>query len=202
MRDLVKWLIGGSSSRSGRDHMLNLKVVSRRLSRSQKKLDNQQRQNERKIRQAIQKGDMQSARLYAQDTVRARKWGRGYQSLISKIDGLVFKLERADAIQDISKEMKGVAKSLIEANDALNLPEIDSLVGDMQEALDGIEDTSEIMEGSMDEIFSSDTNESEIDNLLQEYGAEVGVAASTGLPMPSTASSELEKEIESLRKEE
>ena len=204
MRDLLGWLVGGSSSRSssGRDQLLNLKVVSRRLTRSQKKMDNKQKQIERKIRTAVQKGDMDAARMYAKDTVRSRKWARGYQSLISKIDGLVFKLERAEAVQDIAKEMRGVANSLISANNSLNLPEIDNLVGDMQGALDGIEDTAEIMEDSMDQLFEGDTDELEIDNILGEYGLEAGITASEGLPMPSTKASELEKEIEALRKEE
>jgi len=203
LRDLIGWLVGGGkSSRGSRDHILNLKLVNRRLTKSQRKLENQERKTERKIRTAIQKGDMQSARMYAQDTVRSRKWARGYQSLLSKIDGLIFKLERAEAVQDIASEMKGVARSLIDANASLNLPEIDSLVGDMNEALEGIDDTSEIMEESMDSLFASDTDEGEIDSLLGEYGAEVGIAASSGLPAPSGQISELEKEIASLRKEE
>ncbi|MCE7734573.1 MAG: SNF7 family protein, partial [Candidatus Heimdallarchaeota archaeon] len=197
------WLVSGNTGkRSNRDHILNLKVVSRRLTRSMKKLENTERKTERKIRNAIQKGDMQAARMYAKDTVRSRKWARGYQGLTSKIDGLIFKLERAEAVQDIASEMKGVAKSLINANQALNLPEIDHLVGDMQTALDGIEETSEIMEDSMDTMFESDTDEGEIDNLLNEYGVEAGLTASAGLPIPTGATTELEKEIESLRKEE
>ena len=39
-----------------------------------------------------------------------------------------------------------------------------------------------------------------VDNILQEYGAEIGLSAEEGLPMPSSQSSELEKEIEELRK--
>ena len=204
MRDLINWLVSGSKggSQSKRENLLNLKMVNRRLSRSMKKLENQERLTERKIRAAVQKGDMQAARMYAQDTVRSRKWARGYQSLISKIDGLIFKLERAEAVTDLSKEMKGVAKTLINANQALNLPEIDRMVMDMQGALDGIEETSEVMEESVDSLFEQDTDQTEVDNLLHEYGVEAGVTASAELPMPSSKVSELEKEIEALRKEE
>ncbi len=202
MRDLIGWLVSGKKSQNNKDHILNLKVVSRRLARSQRKLENQERKMERKIREAIKKGDMQAARMYANDAVRTRKWGRGYQSLISKIDGLIFKLERAEAVQDIAGEMRGVAKSLIAANQALNLPELDKVIGDMQYALDSIEDTSEIMEDSVDQLFESDTDEMEVDKLLQEYGVEAGISAEAGLPMPSGKTSKLEDEIERLRKSE
>lgn len=202
MRDIIGWLIGGKSSNSNRDHILNLKVVSRRLERSKKKLENKERKNERKIRTSIQKGDMESARMYANETVRNRKAARGYQSLVNKIDGLVFKMERAEAIQSIAGEMRGVANSLANINTQLNLPEIDNLVGNMQETLESIDDTSEIIEDSMDQIFETDTDEGEVDNLLQEYGVEVGMSMDAGLPIPTSKATELEKEIEALRREE
>lgn len=202
MRDIIGWLIGGKSSNSNRDHILNLKVVSRRLERSKKKLENKERKNERKIRTSIQKGDMESARMYANETVRNRKAARGYQSLVNKIDGLVFKMERAEAIQSIAGEMRGVANSLANINTQLNLPEIDNLVGNMQETLESIDDTSEIIEDGMDQIFETDTDEGEVDNLLQEYGVEVGMSMDAGLPIPTSKATELEKEIEALRREE
>ncbi|MDH5403641.1 MAG: SNF7 family protein [Candidatus Heimdallarchaeota archaeon] len=202
MRDLLGWLVSGNTKKSSRDHILNLKVVSRRLERSKRKLENQEKKTERNIRTAIQKGDMEAARLYAKDTVRSRKWARGYQSMISKIDGLVFKLERTEAVQDISKEMKNVAKVLIDAQQSLNLPELDTVIGNMQDAMENIEDASDIMEDSVDQLFESDTNETEVDSLLQEYGAEIGISVQSDLPTPSTKTSELEKQIESLRKEE
>ncbi|MCK5514427.1 MAG: hypothetical protein KAJ00_08005, partial [Deltaproteobacteria bacterium] len=63
-------------------------------------------------------------------------------------------------------------------------------------------DTSDVMEDSMDQIFEADTDEIEVDKLLQEYGTEIGLSAEEGLPMPSSQSSELEAEIAELRKEE
>ncbi|MCY3411389.1 MAG: Snf7 family protein [Candidatus Heimdallarchaeota archaeon] len=202
MRDLIGWLVGGKSSSSNRDHILNMKVVSRRLTRSMRKMENQEKKNERKIREAIRKGDTESARMFANETVRNRKSVRGYQSLINKIDGLIYKLERAEAIQGIASEMRGIANSLANINNQLNLPEIDNLVGNMQETLESIDDTSEVLEDSMDNMFESDIDEGEVDNLLQEYGVEVGLSMEAGLPVASTKSSELEKEIEALRKEE
>ena len=58
------------------------------------------------------------------------------------------------------------------------------------------------MEDSLDSIFEVDTDENEVDNLLQEYGVEVGISVDAGLPIASSKTSELEKEIEALRKEE
>jgi len=165
---------------------------------------NKERQAERKIKQAIQRGDMEAARMYANDVVRARKWSRGYQSLISKIDGLMFKLERSDAVQSLAGEMRGVAKSLREASAALNIAGLDDVIQDMEQAMEEVDISSEVMEESVEGMFATDVDETEVDNILAEYGAEVGISASSGLPTPVSSSkvSDLEKEIEELRKDE
>ncbi len=204
VRDFLSWLTSGGKKKSPRDHIIKLKLVSRRLEKSKRKLELQQRKTESRIRQALAKGDLESARMYATDLARSRKWARGYQALISKIDGLVFKLERADAIQSIATEMAGVAEALREVNEQLNLPEIQAVVNDMESALDGIEMKSEDMEEKIDDLFITDTDASEVDAILEEYGLEVGVAAETGLPTPATTEtvSDLEKEIEELKKKD
>ena len=204
VRDLIGWLVGGKSKKSSREQITNLKLVSKRLARSQRKLESKQRQAERKIKQALQKGDMEAARMYANDVVRAKKWARGYQSLISKIDGLMFKLERTDAVQSLAGEMKGIATSLREASAALNMAGLDDVISDMEEAMEEVEISSEVMEDSVEGLFTSDIDEGEVDNLLAEYGAEVGISASSGLPTPIATSkvSDLEKEIEELRKDD
>ena len=204
VRDFLSWLTSGGKKKSARDHIIKLKLVSRRLEKSKRKLELQQRKTESRIRQALAKGDIESARMYATDLARSRKWARGYQALISKIDGLVFKLERADAIQSIATEMAGVAEALREVNEQLNLPEIQAVVNDMEGALEGIELKSEDMEEKIDDLFITDTDASEVDSILEEYGLEVGVTAETGLPTPATTETvtDLEKEIEELKKKD
>lgn len=180
------------------------------MQRSQKKLEQKERQMERKVRAAVEKGDMQAARMYANDVVRSRKWARGYQSLNSKIEGLMFKLERTDAVQSLAGEMKGVATSLKAASEALSMAGMDDIIQDLEESLEDVEISSEMMEESVDGLFAGDIEEDEVDNLLAEYGAEVGISASTGLPSPVTTTptgektniTDLEKEIEDLRKQD
>ena len=129
MRDLFSWLVGGRKrGGSQKDQIINLKVVSRKLTRSKQKVENQKRKTERSVKDAIRKGDMEMARLHANELVRNRKWSIGYQSMINKIDGLVFKLERADAIQSVAGEMKNVVNTLAQLNLQLNLPEIENVV--------------------------------------------------------------------------
>lgn len=66
MRDLFSWLIGSrKGGNSQKDQIINLKVVSRKLTRSKQKVENQKRKTERSVKDAIRKGDMEMARLHA-----------------------------------------------------------------------------------------------------------------------------------------
>ena len=85
---------------------------------------------------------------------------------------------------------------------------LDDVISDLEESMEDIEVKSEVMEDSVGSLFEGDIEENEVDSLLAEYGAEVGVTASTGLPSPTTNTpvgekaniSDLEKEIQDLRK--
>ncbi|MCG3219716.1 MAG: Snf7 family protein, partial [Candidatus Heimdallarchaeota archaeon] len=177
-------------------------VVSRKLERSQRKLESKERRSQNKIRTAVQRGDNESARMYAKDLVRSRKWARGYQSLISKIDALTFKMERAEAVQTIATEMASVASALRSANFNLNLPEIDMVVNDMETNMEEFDTTTEIMEDGIDGIFAADTDDVEVDSILQEFGAEVEVSVGTTLPTPRVKTDKLQEQIDALREDD
>ncbi|MHA1910748.1 MAG: Snf7 family protein [Candidatus Kariarchaeaceae archaeon] len=200
-RSFLNWLVGDGGGGS-RETIINLKVVSRKLERSKRKLESKERRSQNQIRTAVQKGDTESARMYAKDLVRSRKWARGYQSLISKIDALVFKMERADAVQTIAMEMANVATALRTANFNLNLPEIDMVVNEMETNMEELDTTSEIMEEGIDGIFAADTDDVEVDSILQEFGAEVEVSVGTTLPTPRVKTDKLQEQIDALREDD
>lgn len=154
----------------------------------------------------MRKGDVDGARQYATDMVRSRKWALGYQKLASRINGLVFKLERADAAQSLGKEMYSVAQSLRVANMNLNIPDIDRLVVDIESQMDKVDMSTESLEDGLDGLLVGDTDTDEIDHILAQTAAEVGIDTTGILPTPSgqqvVPTSDLEDEIQKLRRQE
>ena len=204
-RGFIDWLTG-SGSTSSRDQILHLKLTVRKLDRSKKKLEMEERRLKAKIQESMKKGDLDAARQYATDMVRSRKWALGYQKLSSKINGLIFKLERVDAASSLGKELYSVAQSLRIANANLHMPDIDRLVTDIEGQMDKVDMSTDTLEDGLDNLLVGDTDTAEIDRVLAQTAAEVGIDTTGLLPAPSgqqvVQTSDLESEIEKLRRQE
>ncbi|TET27181.1 MAG: hypothetical protein E3J70_12535 [Candidatus Heimdallarchaeota archaeon] len=194
----VRWLGGGKSTR---DYIIDLKMVNKRLARSAKKLETDEKKLQRKTRDAMKRGLMDQARLYASNVARNRKWVYSYTRLTTRIEGIVFRLEQADSVQQLASELKGMAGALREVNASLNAPEISALVEDLENSFEGIEMTTDMMDEDFENMMSLDVDETEVDKIMGEIGTEIGLGAETGLPTPDIRSVELAKEIEKLRED-
>ena len=199
-------LLVGSRESSSREQILSLKLTTRRLQRSQKKLEIEERKLKKKVQSAIRKGDVDSARQYATDMIRSQKWALGYQKLTSRINGLVFKLEQADAAQTLGREMLSIAHSLRLANETLRIPDIDNVISQIEHEMDNVDMSVETLEDGLDQLLVGDTDTDEVDLILAKTAAEVGVDTKGLLPTPSAEKiegvSDLEDEIQALRKKE
>ena len=194
----VRWLGGGKSTR---DYIIDLKMVNKRLARSSKKLETDEQKLQRKTRDAMRKGLMDQARLYASNVARNRKWVYSYTRLTTRIEGIIFRLEQADSVQQLASELKGMAGALRQVNASLNAPEISALVEDLENSFEGIEMTTDMMDEDFESMMSLDVDETEVDKIMGEIGTEIGLGAETGLPTPDIRSTELAKEIEKLRED-
>jgi hypothetical protein len=197
-RRFVGWLSGGKSLQ---DLIINLKLTDRRLERQKKKLKNMERQMLRETRAEIQQGNVENARTYATDAARYRRWAMGYSQLQSKINGLQFKLERAQAVGDLSKDLKWVIRSLRTINTQIKAPELGRTINELEGVLGETDISTEVMEDGLEGTMAADVEDVEVDKIMVELGAERSVHAETGLPSPDIRSKELQKEIEKLKED-
>ncbi len=195
------WLLG--SKKGPRDHIINLRLTVRRLERAQRKLSRDESKMQLKMKQSIQRGDLESARLFATDIVRSRRWEFGYQKLVSRMNGLIFKLERADTAASMAEEMHGIAAALRAANAQLQIPDLDKVIQDMESSIDGIEDSTGTIEDGIDDLLVTDTDPAEVDRLIEQTAVELGVSTQAGLPSVGVVETDdLEAEIQKLRRKE
>jgi len=58
------------------------------------------------------------------------------------------------------------------------------------------------MEDGIEGIFASDTDDAEVDSILQEFGAEIEVSVGTTLPTPRVKTDKLQEQIDALREDD
>lgn len=194
----MSWLGGGKSLQ---DLIINLKLTDRRLERQKKKLKNKERKMLREARSEIQQGNLENARSYATDAARYRRWAMGYSQLQSRINGLQFKLERSQAVGALAKDLKWVIGSLRTINAQIKAPELGRTINELEGALGEADISTEVMEDGLEGTMAADVEDTEVDKIMVELGAERSVHAETGLPSPDIRSKELQKEIEKLKED-
>ena len=75
--------------------MFNLKFSSKQFDGMARKSSKQEQAELLKVKKMIQKGDLESARISAQNAIRIKTTTNGYLRMASRLDGVASRLESA-----------------------------------------------------------------------------------------------------------
>ncbi len=202
VRDLIGWLTSSKKKgRASRSPKTNLRIVARKLGREQRKLESKTKDAEKKITDALRRGDMASAKMYTKDLVRTRKWIRNYHSLNSKIETLVMRLDRAEAMQSLAGEMKNVTATLAQVSKTIGMADMAGVIDDLEASIMEIDEVGDTLDESMEGMFEDDIDDSEVDQVLADIGEQIGVSATSDLPAPLVSGKVKDETVDNLEEE-
>jgi len=96
--------------------LFDLKFTSKQLEKLASKSTKQEREELLKVKKALQKGDMDIARIHGQNAIRNRNTGNNYLRLASRMDAVASRVESAVKMKQVTKQMSGVVKSMDKAS--------------------------------------------------------------------------------------
>ena len=206
LKDISKWLSGDrKESNTVRSAAIKLKVFNKRLMRQTKKLEMSAKIARDKAVNLRKQGDMDGSKFHARNYLQVKKQSRAVEFFRTNLEGLLFKLEQANAVKDVSQIMTGIAQSLSTLKSQLSVPQMTEIMSQIDIDMEEFAVTADIATDGMDNI-SIDTavTDSDVSNVLGEIDAEIG--AEMGADLPSAASdekiAELEKELNRLKSDE
>jgi charged multivesicular body protein 1 len=130
------------------------------------------------VKMAIEKGNMDGARIYAENSIRCKTQGLNYLRLAGRVDAVAARVETAVRMQQITKSMSGVVQGMDQALKSMNLEEISNLMDRFDKTFESLDVQSMTMEQSMQSTNSMSTPVDQVDTLIQqvaqEHGLEVG----------------------------
>ncbi|KAF2927772.1 hypothetical protein DAI22_06g229900 [Oryza sativa Japonica Group] len=112
--------------------IFDLKFTSKSLQRQARKCEKEEKEQKLKVKKAIEKGNMDGARIYAENAIRKRTEHMNYLRLASRLDAVVARLDTQAKMQVIGKSMANIVKSLDSALATGNLQK-------MSETMDNFE---------------------------------------------------------------
>eukprot|EP00310_Coccolithus_braarudii_P017783 CAMPEP_0183354512 /NCGR_PEP_ID=MMETSP0164_2-20130417/37356_1 /TAXON_ID=221442 /ORGANISM="Coccolithus pelagicus ssp braarudi, Strain PLY182g" /LENGTH=201 /DNA_ID=CAMNT_0025527409 /DNA_START=44 /DNA_END=649 /DNA_ORIENTATION=- len=155
--------------------IFNLKFTSKQIARTATKCTKQEKDELIKVKKAMEKGDMDTARIYGQNAIRIRNTGNNYLRLASRIDAVASRLESAIKMQQVSSQMGTVVKGMDKALASMDMDKIASVMEQFEKSFDELDLRGQAVEGTLASSTATSMPESEVDSLIQQVSDEHGL---------------------------
>jgi hypothetical protein len=104
--------------------VFNLKFMAKTLNRSAVKCEKEEKAERLKVKKAIEKGNVEGAKIYAQNAIRKKHEQLNYLRLASRLDAVVSRLDTQAKMQMVNKNMMAITKNLEKALASNNLEKV------------------------------------------------------------------------------
>ena len=94
------------------NHIMDLKITTKSLQRHARKCEKEEKVEKLKVKKPIEKGNMDGARIYAENSIRKHNEQLNYMRLASRLDVVVSKIDTQEKITTINKSMTSIVKEL------------------------------------------------------------------------------------------
>jgi charged multivesicular body protein 1 len=151
------------------------------LERLSKKAEKEQKAQEKKVKQQLEKGNQEGARIYAENAIRKKNESLGYLRMSGKVDAVASRVQSAQTMKNVSKNMGSVVKSLDKAINSMELQKISAVMDKFESQFEDLDVRTSVMEDSMGVATTTNTPVAQVDDLIRQVADEAGLEVSSQL---------------------
>ena len=157
---------------------MELKMTSRQMERQSQKMEQQEKAERKKIVDALNKGNMDNAKIFAETVIRNRKEALNLKRFGVKMGALAAKLESAHRTQNVSQTISQTLPMLQRCMAKMDSLGIGQNISEFEKVFEDLDVKTEEMNGALDNVYATTIDQSEVSSLLQEmkdaHGMEIG----------------------------
>merc|ERR1711997_212969 len=168
-------------SKEMEDTLFQLKFCSKQLARQSKKAEKEQRQQEAQVKKALEKGNPDVARVYAENAVRKKNESLNYLRMSGKVDATASRVQSAVTMKGVAKNMGSVVKSLEKAVNSMELQKISEVMDKFESQFEDLDVRTAVMEDAMGSATTTTTPESQVEALMKQVADENGLEITENL---------------------
>ena len=185
---------GGRGEKQLMEQIFSLRFTSKQLNRASRKCEATEKAEKNKVKRAIEKGNIEGAKVYAQNAIRKKSEALNYLQLASRLDGVVSRLDTQAKMNTVNRSMAGVVKSLEKALGANNLEMVSRTMDQFERQFESLDVQSECVEQAMASQQALSTPAGEVNELMQQVADEHGLELGMDLPTAERIVPEKEEE--------
>ncbi|EFC46914.1 predicted protein [Naegleria gruberi] len=174
------------------DLVFNLKFTSKQFQRASKKAEKEEKKEKDKVKQAMEKGNLEGARIHAQTAIRKKNETINFLRLSSRIDAVASRMDTAIKMNRVTSTMGGIVKGMDKVLGAMDASKIGAILDKFEQQFEDLDVTSQYMESSMQQTTSLSTPEDEVNQLMAEVADENGLNVSEKLGAVKTKKDDIQ----------
>mmetsp|Transcript_27389 Transcript_27389/g.50473 ORF Transcript_27389/g.50473 Transcript_27389/m.50473 type:complete len:203 (+) Transcript_27389:361-969(+) len=149
------------------DELINLKMISKQMQRASKKCGKKEKTAVKKLKKAIQQGNSEGARIYAQDAIREKNQALNCLRLGSRIDAAASRLETAIRMNSVTNSLKSVVKGMDKFLASMDVDKISAIMDKFEQQFEDTICFPPYMAMAMDITTTSVTLVYQVDELIK-----------------------------------
>lgn len=173
------------------DELFNMRFTAKTLLRNSKKCDKSMAVQKAKLKKAIEQGNMEGAKIYAQNVIREKNQSLSYLQLASRMDAVSARVQTAISMGTLKTNMNGVVKGMDTVMASMNVEKISQTMDQFEKHFEDMDVRAAYMEGAMNNGTSLSTPADQVDDLIQMVADENGLKIAGQLDSAGLVSTEL-----------
>jgi len=149
------------------EEMINFRITAKQMLRSSKKCEKKEKEALKKLKQAIEKGNSEGARIYGQDSIREKNQALSFLKMSSRIDACSSRIETAVRMGELTKGMSGVVKGMSNGIASMDIQKISTLMDKFEQQFEDLDVKTQYMDGVMNSTTATSTPTDQVDDLIK-----------------------------------
>lgn len=151
-----------------------MKFAVKELERNSKRCEKEEKQEKAKTKQAIQKGNMEVARIHAENAIRQKNQAVNYLRMSARVDAVASKIQSAVTTRKVTNSMAGVVKAMDAAMKSMNLEKISNIMDKFEQQFEDLGVQTDVLENTMGQTTTTLIPQNDVDSLMQQVADEAG----------------------------
>jgi len=163
-------------------HLFNLKFASKQLLRDSKRCEKEEKAEKTKLKKAIEKGNMEVARIHAENAIRKKNESLNLLRTSARVDAVASRVQTAVTTKRMTQSMQGVVKAMDSAMKSMNLEKISGLMDKFEKEFEDLDVQTSVMEGAMNQTTATNVPQDAVEGLMKQSADEAGIELNMDLP--------------------
>lgn len=170
------------------NYLFQLKFTAKQLERQSKKSEKNEKAQKLKLKKAIEQGNMDGARIYAQNAIREKNQALNYLRLASRVDAVSSRVETAVRMKAVTGSMANIVKAMDKSMKQMDLEKITHVMDQFEKQFEDLDVQAEYVENAMNQTTTLSTPADQVDLLISQVADDfnLDLAGKLGQVNPSS----------------